>query len=529
MSDIEKFKDWFRSYFSRDITDQELDTHLEDLKQYERYRNKLNLLGGSTKGGYIDCFIDEQTGRILCNSLLPGLGTDESKVNDTVNLYLNVPSFVEGFVISVGDDTFDFRQYAQGKHVSLKVDYPGNRFNTSYKDLFSLLRKVVYLDLSGFSFEYAVDISCMFEQNNQLRKIVFKPGVYENVNNISGLFSWCHQLREINTCDIKMPNVMYLTNTFCRCTSLRDIDLSFLCSGKNIQCMTSTFSYQGVRHLNLDWLTPRELTPDTIISMDELCNNCLELVDFQCNNGKLNQIPVSSMQKIFNGCKKLEHFDIGQLSVDNVSSLQCAFYDCSELRRIDLSNKNFQNLHDVKSLLKGCRQLECLDIQNSTIGRLDDAEDLLYETRDDFVIDVTDTNFIAYQDRYGRRTKRKYKVDVRGLVGPEPDIAGDIDNFLNTYYFLNITLPDKQYSNWIDNMCGWKSDKKKVIQPANMIINLFENNHIQVRKGKEQHSLRIYKLSEVPEQYKKLYILKGIENSYRYDSNQNSGYILIDS
>lgn len=126
--------------------------------------------------------------------------------------------------------------------MNLKVDYPGNKFNTSYKSLFSLLRKVLYLDLSEFSLEYAVDISCMFEQNNQLRKVTFKSGVYENVNNLDGLFSRCHSLKEINTGDIKMPNVMYLTNTFYECTLLRDVDLSFLCDGKSIVCMTSTFS-----------------------------------------------------------------------------------------------------------------------------------------------------------------------------------------------------------------------------------------------------------------------------------------------
>lgn len=369
----------------------------------------------------------------------------------------------------------------------------------------------------------------MFEQNNQLRKVTFKSGVYENVNNLDGLFSRCHSLKEINTGDIKMPNVMYLTNTFYECTLLRDVDLSFLCDGKSIVCMTSTFSNQGIRHLNLNWLTPRELTPDTLISMDSICDSCTELVDFQCNNGKLNQIPILSMQKMFNRCMEIEQIDITQLSVDNVDSLQRTFYDCSKLRKIDLSNKNFQNLYDVNSLLKGCRQLEYLNIQGSTIGRLDNAKDLFYATRDDFVLDITNTKFIAYQDRCGKVAKKKYKVDIRGLVGKEPDIGGDVDNFLNTYYFLNVTLPDRKYSDWVDSMCGWKSKKKKVEQLDNVILNLFENNHIQVRKGKEQHYIKIYKLSEVPKQYKKLYVLKGIENSYRYDANQNSGYILIDS
>ena len=75
LDQMQLFKNWCYSNYSAAYTSNKdienaLNTHAEDLRQYERYTRKLSLLGDNSDIRRANCYIDSKTGKICCNKLI---------------------------------------------------------------------------------------------------------------------------------------------------------------------------------------------------------------------------------------------------------------------------------------------------------------------------------------------------------------------------------------------------------------------------------------------------------------------------
>ena len=309
LDQMQLFKNWCYSnynaaYTSNSDIENALNTHAEDLRQYERYTRKLSLLGDSSDIRRANCYIDNKTGKICCNKLIACL--DNSRINegqavqeyqDIVQLFVEIPDFVEELVTS-GDGILDFNKLAAGIYVSLRVKYNGNKFNKTYEKLFYNMKQVAYLNLTEFSFDNVVNARQMFKKSYNLVAVKFKPGTYDTLLYTSGMFEECHQLNRVNLDEVRIPKLFSMNGMFYKCSALKSIDLNFLCGGRYLSDMQYAFYSQGIEQLSLNQLEPRELNPDSLIDLRQLCQMCFNLTKLQINNGKQNQIPVNNMDGI---------------------------------------------------------------------------------------------------------------------------------------------------------------------------------------------------------------------------------------
>lgn len=510
LDQMQLFKNWCYSNYSatytsnKDIEDA-LNTHAEDLRQYERYTRKLALLGDNSDIRRANCYIDGKTGKICCNKLVACL--DKSRINesqavqenqDIVQLFVEIPDFVEELVTQ-SDGILDFNKLTAGRYVSLKVKYNGNRFNKTYEKLFYNMKNVAYLDLTEFSFDNVVNARQMFKKSYSLIAVRFKPGTYDTLLYTSGMFEECHQLNRVNLDEVRIPKLFSMSSMFYKCSALKSIDLSFLCNGRYLSDMQYAFYSQGIEQLSLNQLEPRELNPDSLIDLRQLCQMCFNLTKLQINNGKQNQIPVNNMDGIAYECPKLNEIDLSQLDMQYVRNLSLSFTDCCRLKIIDLSNKNLSNLDSIEQLLQGCHSLEVINLQNSVIGKLRNQGKLFYEVNSNLIIDITGTKFI--------------KSDVLGVKTWDNKETGDNkdieDNKDSDYYMLATTVPKEEYREWVNRLYKYTGESSEDLegQKCKIIRNPFKDNRIQLRNGKNLQSLKFYSRDEVVEAGLKLDML----------------------
>ena len=514
LDQMQLFKNWCYSNYNATYTgnkdiENALNTHAEDLRQYERYTRKLSLLGNNSNIRRANCYIDGKTGKICCNKLVACL--DNSRINesqtvqenqDIVQLFVEIPDFVEELVTS-GDGILDFKKLAAGRYVSLKVKYNGNRFNKTYERLFYNMKNVAYLDLTEFSFDNAVNARQMFKKSYSLIAVRFKPGTYDTLLYTSGMFEECHQLNRVNLDEVRIPNLFSMSSMFYKCSALKSIDLSFLCGGRYLSDMQYAFYSQGIEKLSLNQLEPRELNPDSLIDLRQLCQMCFNLTKLQINNGKQNQIPVNNMDGIAYECPKLNEIDLSQLDMQYVRNLSLSFTDCCRLKIIDLSNKNLSSLDSIEQLLQGCHSLEVINLQNSIIGKLRNQEKLFYEVNSNLIIDITGTKFIksdVLDIKYNKEAGDNKETGDNEEAG---------DNKDSDYYILTTTVPKEEYREWVNRLYKYTGESSEDLegQKCKIIRNPFKDNRIQLRNGENLQNLKLYSRDEVVEAGLKLDIL----------------------
>ena len=514
LDQMQLFKNWCYSnynatYTSNSDIENALNTHAEDLRQYERYTRKLSLLGDNSDIRRANCYIDGKTGKICCNKLVACL--DNSRINegqtvqenqDIVQLFVEIPDFVEELVTS-SDGILDFNKLASGRYVSLKVKYNGNRFNKTYEKLFYNMKNVAYLDLTEFSFDNVVNARQMFKKSYNLIAVRFKPGTYDTLLYTSGMFEECHQLSRVNLDEVRIPELFSMSSMFYKCSALKSIDLSFLCNGRYLSDMQYAFYSQGIEQLSLNQLEPRELNPDSLIDLRQLCQMCFNLTKLQINNGKQNQIPVNNMDGIAYECPKLNEIDLSQLDMQYLRNLSLSFTDCCRLKIIDLSNKNLSNLDSIEQLLQGCHSLEVLNLQNSTIGKLRNQGKLFYEVNSNLIIDITGTKFIKSDVLDIKYNKKAGDNKETG----DSEEAGD--NKDSDYYILTTTIPKEEYREWVNRLYKYTGESSEDLegQKCKIIRNPFKDSRIQLRNGENLQNLKLYSRDEVVEAGLKLDIL----------------------
>ena len=517
LDQMQLFKKWCYSnynaaYTSNSDIENALNTHAENLRQYERYTRKLSLLGDNSDIRRANCYIDGKTGKICCNKLIASLdnsriidGQDVQENQDIVQLFVEIPDFVEELVTS-GDGILDFNKLAAGRYVSLRVKYNGNKFNKTYEKLFYNMKNVAYLNLTEFSFDNVVNARQMFKKSYSLIAVKFKPGTYDTLLYTSGMFEECHQLNRVNLDEVRIPKLFSMNGMFYKCSALKSIDFSFLCGGRYLSDMQYAFYSQGIEQLSLNQLETRELNPDSLIDLRQLCQMCFNLTKLQINNGKQNQIPVNNMDGITYECPKLNEIDLSQLDMQYVRNLSLSFTDCCRLKIIDLSNKNLSNLDSIEQLLQGCHSLEVINLQNSTVGKLRNQEKLFYEVNSNLIIDITNTKFIKSDVLDMKYNK---KAEDNKEAGDSKDTGDSKDS---DYYMLATTVPKEEYREWVNRLYKYTGESSEDLegQKCKIIRNPFKDNRIQLRNGKNLQNLKLYSRDEVVEAGLKLDILNEV-------------------
>ena len=144
-------------------------------------------------------------------------------------------------------------------------------------------------------------------------------------------------------------------------------------TGTTLSCYYSTYPIYG----NMDGTTWVVSTPANRINAYADCSYMfysghydsstqtwlpvLTSIDFGNN---FNTSNVTSMFRMFAGCRTLTNINLSNFNTSNVTSLSQMFYECSSLTSLNLSNFNTANVTDMSSMFSGCSSLTTLNLSN---------------------------------------------------------------------------------------------------------------------------------------------------------------------
>ncbi len=124
---------------------------------------------------------------------------------------------------------------------------------TTMRGAFGKCFKLKNLDLINFNTEKVNDMSYMFDQCNNLEKIIINPSNFKtnNVTKMGRMFSECFSLKEIDLSSFNVENVRHMSFMFNNCNKLELVDLSRTKNNKEVN-MTHMFdSCSNLRKINI--------------------------------------------------------------------------------------------------------------------------------------------------------------------------------------------------------------------------------------------------------------------------------------
>ena len=124
---------------------------------------------------------------------------------------------------------------------------------TTMRGAFGKCFKLKNLDLTNFNTQKVNDMSYMFDQCNNLEKILINPSTFKtnNVTKMGRMFSECSSLKEIDLSSFNVENVRHMSFMFKNCNKLELVDLSRTKNNKEVN-MTHMFdSCSNLRKINI--------------------------------------------------------------------------------------------------------------------------------------------------------------------------------------------------------------------------------------------------------------------------------------
>jgi surface protein len=152
----------------------------------------------------------------------------------------------------ITDMSFMFQECQKLSEIIFSKSFITNNV-VNMKSIFGKCFKLKYLDLSNFNTENVSDMSYMFEQCNNLEKIVLDPSAFKTnkVVKMGRMFSECYSLKEIDLSSFNVEKVIHMSFMFNNCRQLTMVDLSKTKNNKEAN-MTHMFdSCSNIRKINI--------------------------------------------------------------------------------------------------------------------------------------------------------------------------------------------------------------------------------------------------------------------------------------
>ena len=117
--------------------------------------------------------------------------------------------------------------------------------------------------------------------------------------------------------------------------------------------------FRGMSYL--ETLDLNNLDTSKVTVMYDMFSQSTYLKDIKLN---IDTSKVYDMQRVFNGCTRLETLDLSNFDTSNATTFYYMFRDCSSLKTLDLSNFDTSKVTDIRSMFQDCSSLKTLDLSS---------------------------------------------------------------------------------------------------------------------------------------------------------------------
>ena len=201
---------------------------------------------------------------------------------------------------------------------------------------------------AGFDTSKVTTMESMFQSCTKMATLTL-PASFStaNVTSMHRMFYGCSALTDPDLSGFETSKVTYFSSMFERCTSLTNPNVPF--NTESAESKPTTGNEKAFDCMFLD------------------CSN-LESVTLGPNFAVTKQ---AGFTRVFEGCVKLQQIpDLSKCITSNVSSLSRVFYGCKGLTNVDLSNLNLSSVEDMQSMFEGCTNLATVTFGNLNSGKL---------------------------------------------------------------------------------------------------------------------------------------------------------------
>ena len=242
---------------------------------------------------------------------------------------------------------------------------------TSCRDMFSDLKNIVEIDLSGFDTSNVIDMQSMFSGCTSLESINLSDINTSLVTNMQKMFYQCESLTSLNLSSFNNSIVLRTNSMFSWCTNLISLDLSSF-NTSSVENMESMFS--GCN--SLESLDISSFNTSKTKSMSYMFNECERLMSLNLSHFETSL--VTKMENIFSGCKSLKYLDISNFITSNVTNMKNMFLSCSNLITLDITGFDTSNVKDMFAMFSSCSSLKYLDLSSFNTSKITDMNYMFY-------------------------------------------------------------------------------------------------------------------------------------------------------
>ena len=203
---------------------------------------------------------------------------------------------------------------------------------TSMNYMFSECNNLLSLDLSNFDTSKVTAMEGMFQNDTNLSSINFGSDFNtEKVTTMIAMFSLCKKLSYIDLSEFNTSNVTNMQSMFYYCESLQSLDLSNFDTSK-----VTTMYAMFMNCINLKELDLSNFNTSNVTNMQSMFYQCRRLEDL--NLGSFDTSKLTTINYIFNNCISLKNLDIRNAELSKVQSKIVPYYGIKNTVTIYVKN-----------------------------------------------------------------------------------------------------------------------------------------------------------------------------------------------
>ena len=203
---------------------------------------------------------------------------------------------------------------------------------TSMNYMFSECNNLLSLDLSNFDTSKVTAMEGMFQNDTNLSSINFGSDFNtEKVTTMIAMFSLCKKLSYIDLSEFNTSNVTNMQSMFYYCESLQSLDLSNFDTSK-----VTTMYAMFMNCINLKELDLSNFNTSNVTNMQSMFYQCRRLEDL--NLGSFDTSKLTTINYIFNNCISLKNLDIRNAELSKVQSKIVPYYGIKNTATIYVKN-----------------------------------------------------------------------------------------------------------------------------------------------------------------------------------------------
>lgn len=219
--------------------------------------------------------------------------------------------------------------------------------------------------LQHLNTEDVTDMSYMFAQCNNIKKLDLRSLNTAKVKNMDSMFWTCVKLEELDVSGFDTRSLTNMRKMFFDCDALTTLDLRNF-NTSNVTIMTSAFyGMDNLTSINVSSFDTSKVTTMECMFADNRKLASLDVSNFDTRN-------VTNMNGMFQYCEKLESLDLSNFNTENVTDMEEMFYLCKSLTTLDLRNFNTHKVTTMRSMFSYCYELASLNVTSFNTEKVTD-------------------------------------------------------------------------------------------------------------------------------------------------------------